>query len=138
MRGLSALHKQPRPPLRCDKRQRHRKPNARHVGNGMEDASRAMGSLARNSFCNERRAYNLIAQVGWRCDGALRRPRDYCGLCFCTRTRNLTMEYGAFPLRSPTFSRGSRTSEVASARAVRDTCGNVIKSSGRVYLVDVR
>ena len=33
----------------------------------------------------------------------------------------------ALPLRSPTFARVSRTSEVSSARAVRDTCGNVIK-----------
>ena len=29
------------------------KPNARHVGNGMEGASRVIGSLARNSFYNE-------------------------------------------------------------------------------------
>ena len=66
-------------------------------------------------------------------DGALRRPRDYAGLCLFTRTRNRTMEYGTFPLRSPTFARVSRTSEVASARAVRDTCGNVIKSAGHVF-----
>ena len=53
MRGLSALHKQPRPPLRCDKDKATEKPNARHVGNGMEGASRVMGTLARNSFHNE-------------------------------------------------------------------------------------
>ena len=52
-RGLSALHKQPRPPLRCDKDKATEKPNARHVGNGMEGASRVMGTLARNSFHNE-------------------------------------------------------------------------------------
>ena len=55
-----------------------------------------------------------------------------------TRTRNRTMEYGTFPLRSPTFARVSRTSEVASARAVRDTCGNVIKSVGHVFVLEVR
>ena len=52
-RGLSALHKQPRPPLRCDKDKAAEKPIARHVGNGMEGASRVMGTLARNSFHNE-------------------------------------------------------------------------------------
>ena len=76
--------------------------------------------------------------MGWRCDGASRRPRDYAGLCFFTRTRNRTMKYGTFPLRSPTFARVSRTSEVASARAVRDTCGNVMKSAGHVFLLEVR
>ena len=52
-RGLSALHKQPRPPLQCDKDKAAEKPIARHVGNGMEGASRVMGTLARNSFHNE-------------------------------------------------------------------------------------
>ena len=52
MRGLSALHKQPRPPLRCDNDKATGKPNARRVGNGMEGASRraTMGTLARNRF----------------------------------------------------------------------------------------
>ena len=67
--------------------------------------------------------------------GARDERRDYADLCFFTRTRNRTMEYGTFPLRSPTFARVSRTSEVASTRAVRDTCGNVIKSVGHVFFV---
>ena len=69
---------------RCDKDNATKKPNARRVGNGMEGASRVVGTLARNnSFHHELRAYELIIKwAGWRCDGALRRPRDYAGLVF--------------------------------------------------------
>ena len=35
------------------------KPNARQVGNGMEGASKTMGTLARNSFHHELRAQKL-------------------------------------------------------------------------------
>ena len=35
------------------------KPNARRVGNGMEGASKTMGTLARNSFYHEWRAQKL-------------------------------------------------------------------------------
>ena len=59
VRGLSALHKQPRPPLRCDKDKATDKPNARRVGNGMEGASKTMGTLARNSLHHEWRAQKL-------------------------------------------------------------------------------
>ena len=48
------------------------------------------------------------------------------------------MECGSFPVRSPTFARVSQTNEVASARADRDTCGNVIKPAGHFFLFQMR
>jgi hypothetical protein len=67
MRGLSALHTQPRPPLRCDKDKATEKLNARRVGNGTEGASRVMGTLARNSFHNrEFQMHFSVIFLRWR------------------------------------------------------------------------
>ena len=80
----------------------------------------------------------LEARVTWRYHGVARRATGDAACFSYARTRNRTMACDTFPLRSPIFARVSRTSEVALARAIRETCGNVTKSVGSIFLLEVR
>ena len=83
--------------------------------------------------CGELRSPSDLAR-----HGVARRATGDAACFSYARTRNRTMACDTSPLRSPTFARVSRTSEVALARAVRATCGNVTKSAGDVFLLEVR